>query len=182
MQRRHDPLASVGTATLVALNVALTPMFYYIPHAVLAAVIVVAVASLVDWRMPFRLVGFEQARCVRTGRHLCRRIFAGNRDRSSSRHGHVTGTVSLADQPAAHRRRWSVGNSESFRNVQRHEVTTYPTVLAIRVDESLYFANTKYLEDWLLDKVAEHRDVEHLLLVGSGINYVDATRWRHFVI
>ncbi|MDZ7615613.1 MAG: SulP family inorganic anion transporter, partial [Patescibacteria group bacterium] len=50
------PLASVGTAALVALTVAfLTPMFYHIPHAVLAAVIVVAVASLVDWRMPFRL-------------------------------------------------------------------------------------------------------------------------------
>ena len=40
-----------------------------------------------------------------------------------------------------------VSNRESFRNVQRCEVTTHPAVLAIRVDESLYFANTKYLED-----------------------------------
>jgi SulP family sulfate permease len=68
-----------------------------------------------------------------------------------------------------------VGKSETFRNVQRHEVTTHPAVLAIRVDESLYFANTKYLGDALLDEVAEHRAVEHLLLVGSGINYVDAS-------
>ena len=170
------PLASVGTATLVALTVAfLTPMFYYIPHAVLAAVIVVAVASLVDWRMPFRLwrsnkpdafalvvtfvavfaLGIEIGVLVGMGTSLGLFLW-----RTSRPHIAVVGRV---------------GNSESFRNVQRHEVTTHPAVLAIRVDESLYFANTKYLEDWLLDKVAEHRAVEHLLLVGSGINYVDAS-------
>lgn len=170
------PLASVGTATLVALTVAfLTPMFYYIPHAVLAAVIVVAVASLVDWRMPFRLwrsnkadafalvvtfvavfaLGIEIGVLVGMGTSLGLFLW-----RTSRPHIAVVGRV---------------GNSESFRNVQRHEVTTHPAVLAIRVDESLYFANTKYLEDALLDKVAEHRAVEHLLLVGSGINYVDAS-------
>jgi sulfate permease, SulP family len=170
------PLASVGTATLVALTVAfLTPMFYYIPHAVLAAVIVVAVASLVDWRMPFRLwrsnkadafalvvtfvavfaLGIEIGVLVGMGTSLALFLW-----RTSRPHIAVVGRV---------------GNSESFRNVQRHEVTTHPAVLAIRVDESLYFANTKYLEDALLDKVAEHPAVEHLLLVGSGINYVDAS-------
>jgi SulP family sulfate permease len=169
------PLASVGTATLVALTVAfLTPMFYYIPYAVLAAVIVVAVASLVDWRMPFRLwrsnkadafalvvtfvavfaLGIEIGVLVGMGTSLGLFLW-----RTSRPHIAVVGRV---------------GNSESFRNVQRHEVTTHPTVLAIRVDESLYFANTKYLEDALLAKVAEYRAVEHLLLVGSGINYVDA--------
>ena len=176
------PLASVGTATLVALTVAfLTPMFYYIPHAVLAAVIVVAVASLVDWRMPFRLwrsnkadafalvvtfvavfaLGIEIGVLVGMGTSLGLFLW-----RTSRPHIAVVGRV---------------GNSESFRNVQRHEVTTHPAVLAIRVDESLYFANTKYLTDALLDQVAEHRAVEHLLLVGSGINYVTPVRWRRFV-
>jgi len=169
-------LASVGTAALVALTVAfLTPLFYYIPHAVLAAVFVVAVASLVDWRTPFRLwrsnkpdafalvvtfvavfaLGIESGILVGIGTSLGLFLW-----RTSRPHIAVVGRV---------------GNSESFRNVQRHEVTTHPAVLAIRVDESLYFANTKYLEDSLLDKVAEHRAVEHLLLIGSGINYVDAS-------
>ncbi len=170
------PLASVGTATLVALTVAfLTPMFYYIPHAVLAAVIVVAVASLVDWKMPFRLwrsnkadafallvtfvavfaMGIEIGVLVGMGTSLGLFLW-----RTSRPHIAVVGRL---------------GNSESFRNVRRHEVTTHPEVLAIRVDESLYFANTKYLQDALLEKVAEHRALKHLLLVGSGINYIDAS-------
>lgn len=170
------PLASVVTAALVALAVTfLTPMFYYIPHAVLAAVIVVAVASLVDWHMPLRLwrsnkadafalvvtfvavfaLGIEIGVLAGMGTSLGLFLW-----RTSRPHIAVVGRV---------------GNSESFRNVKRHEVTTHPTVLAIRVDESLYFANTKYLQDALLDKVAEHSAVKHLLLVGSGINYVDAS-------
>ncbi len=170
------PLASVGTAALVALTVTfLTPMFHHIPHAVLAAVIIVAVASLVDWQMPLRLwrsnkadafalvvtfvavfaLGIEIGVLVGIGTSLGLFLW-----RTSRPHIAVVGRV---------------GTSESFRNVQRHEVTTHPAVLAIRVDESLYFANTKYLQDALLAKVAEHRDVKHLLLVGSGINYVDAS-------
>lgn len=170
------PLASVVTATLVALAVTfLTPLFYYIPHAVLAAVIVVAVASLVDWRMPFRLwrsskadafalvvtfgavfaLGIEIGVLVGMGASLGLFLW-----RTSRPHIVVVGRV---------------GNSDDFRNEQRDDVTTHPAVLAIRVDESLYFANIKYLEDALLGKVAEHRAVEHLLLVGSGINYVDAS-------
>jgi len=170
------PLASVGTATLVALTVTfLTPMFHHIPHAVLAAVIVVAVASLVDWQLPIRLwrsnkadafalvitfvavftLGIEIGVLVGIGTSLGLFLW-----RTSRPHIAVVGRV---------------GTSESFRNVQRHEVTTHPAVLAIRVDESLYFANTRYLEDTLLAKVAEHRAVKHLLLVCSGINYVDAS-------
>ena len=153
----------------------LTPMFYYIPHAVLAAVIVVAVASLVDWKMPFRLwrsnkadafallvtfvavfaMGIEIGVLVGMGTSLGLFLW-----RTSRPHIAVVGRL---------------GNSESFRNVRRHEVTTHPEVLAIRVDESLYFANTKYLQDALLEKVAEHRALKHLLLVGSGINYIDAS-------
>jgi SulP family sulfate permease len=40
-----------------------------------------------------------------------------------------------------------VDGTEHFRNVLRHKVTTHPAVLTLRVDESLYFANARYLED-----------------------------------
>ena len=170
------PLASVATATLVALTVTfLTPLFYSIPYAVLAAVIIVAVASLVDWRMPMRLwrsnkadalalvvtfvavcaLGIEIGVLVGIGTSLGLFLW-----RTSRPHIVVVGRV---------------GTSESFRNVLRYEVTTHPAVLAIRVDESLYFANTRYLADALLARVAEHHAVQHLLLVGSGINYIDAS-------
>jgi sulfate permease, SulP family len=68
-----------------------------------------------------------------------------------------------------------VEESEHFRNVSRFRVTTYPQILAVRVDESLYFANTRHLEDTLLRMIADHPDVKHLVLIGSGINYIDAS-------
>jgi SulP family sulfate permease len=68
-----------------------------------------------------------------------------------------------------------VGDTEHFRNVLRHRVTTCPKVLAIRVDESLYFANAKYLETTLLRAVADRPEVEYLVLICSGTNFVDAS-------
>ena len=41
-----------------------------------------------------------------------------------------------------------VPGTEHFRNVERHQVETDPSILTIRVDESLYFANARYLEDY----------------------------------
>jgi hypothetical protein len=43
------------------------------------------------------------------------------------------------------------------------------------VDESLYFANTRYLEDTLLRIVAGRPEVKHLVLIGSAINFIDAS-------
>jgi SulP family sulfate permease len=68
-----------------------------------------------------------------------------------------------------------VGNTEHFRNVLRHKVQTHPEVLAIRVDESLYFANTAFLEDEVLARVADHPEIKHLLLIMSAVNFIDAS-------
>lgn len=68
-----------------------------------------------------------------------------------------------------------LGNSETYRNVLRHQVKTCPHVLTIRVDESLYFANTKYLEDTVLQMVADRPEVKHLVLIGAAINFIDSS-------
>src|SRR5690606_13793037 len=67
------------------------------------------------------------------------------------------------------------GDAEHFRNVERHAVTTYPRVLAIRVDESLYFANTQALEELILNAVAERPDVRHVVLICSAVNFIDTS-------
>jgi SulP family sulfate permease len=54
-------------------------------------------------------------------------------------------------------------------------VTTCPHIVAVRVDESLYFVNTKYLENYLLNLVTKQQEVEYLLLVCSGINLIDGS-------
>ena len=172
----NTQLASGVTAVLIALTVALiTPLFYFVPHAVLAAVIVVAVASLVDWKMLLRLwrsnkvdaislvltffgvlvLGIETGVLVGIAASIGLFLW-----RTSRPHIAVLGRV---------------GASEHFRNVHRHEVGTDPKLLLVRVDESLYFANTKHLEDTLLNLLAEHPKIRNLVLVCSGVNHVDAS-------
>lgn len=65
------------------------------------------------------------------------------------------------------------GCSDHFRNVQRHHVTTCPEVLMIRIDENLYFANSRYLEDFVLQKTRSNPAIRHVILIGSAINHID---------
>ena len=59
--------------------------------------------------------------------------------------------------------------TEHFRNVLRHEVITSERVLTVRVDESLYFANTRYLEDRIYEA----------LIVGVKVRCEGVERGRH---
>jgi SulP family sulfate permease len=68
-----------------------------------------------------------------------------------------------------------VPGTEHFRNVLRHEVHTTPRVLSLRVDESLYFANARTLEDSVNDAVASHPGLEHVVLQCSAVNAIDAS-------
>ncbi len=169
-------LASIVTALLIALTVIfLTPLFYFLPKAVLAAIILVAVANLFDfktvkhtWRyskadfaslvvtfVAVLAIGVEKG--ILAGVATAILLFLW---RTSRPHIAVVGRV---------------GDSEHFRNVLRHEVQTCPHVLAIRVDQSLYFANTQYLETAILQMVADNPRVKHLVLIFSAVNFVDAS-------
>lgn len=169
-------LASLVTAASIGVIVLwFTPLFYYLPQAVLAATVIVAVLSLFKpgearhiWRMnrtdaltwgvtfaAVLLLGIEAG--ILAGVALSLLLFLW---RTSRPHIAVVGRV---------------GQTEHFRNILRHQVQTWPHVVAVRVDESLYFANTRYLEDALLHIVAERPDVRHLVLIGSAINFIDAS-------
>ncbi len=68
-----------------------------------------------------------------------------------------------------------LANSEHFRSIKRHQVETLPEVLALRVDESIYFANAAQIEDKLLKRAQRSKGTRHLLLVCSSVNMIDAT-------
>ncbi|WP_052050775.1 SulP family inorganic anion transporter [Leptolyngbya sp. KIOST-1] len=169
-------LASIITAGLVALVVVLfTPLFYNLPQAALAAVILVAVINLLDFRSVghlWRVSRSDAASLAITfGAVLTLGIEAGI----------VVGFVASVafylwrtSQPHI-AEVGRVGDSEHFRNVKRHPVHTCPGVLAIRIDESLYFANSKYLEDYLMQAVAEHPTANALVLICSAINHIDGS-------
>ncbi|MEZ5765583.1 MAG: sodium-independent anion transporter [Xanthobacteraceae bacterium] len=66
-----------------------------------------------------------------------------------------------------------VPGTQHFRNIHRHSVLTYPTLLTIRIDESLYFANARFLEDYIADRVATDRPIRNVVLMCSAINEID---------
>jgi SulP family sulfate permease len=66
-----------------------------------------------------------------------------------------------------------VPGTEHYRNVLRHDVLIDPDILTIRVDESLYFANTRFLEDRIYDEVAKQPELKHVVLMCSAVNTID---------
>lgn len=171
-----SPVASLVTATLVLVTLlAFASLFFFLPKAVLSAVIVMSASQLVDLagiRKIFRfnpidavtfsftfvavlVMGVEIGILIGIGISFVLLIRA-----SSKPHIAVVG-------------RW--GDTEHFRNVLRHEVQTSPRVLAVRVDESIYFVNTRFIETFLLNKVAESLEIEHVLLICTATNFIDAS-------
>lgn len=172
----QTPAAGLFTAMGLAFAALyLTPALYYLPQATLAATIMVAVLSLVDvqifkrtWRFArsdfwallatFMLtLGYGVETGLIAGVSLSLALFLY---RSSRPHIAIVGLID---------------GTEHFRNVERHAVQTSQTVLGIRVDESLYFANSRYLEDFINQAVAEHPQLKHVILQCSAVNSIDAS-------
>lgn len=68
-----------------------------------------------------------------------------------------------------------VPGTEHFRNVERHHVELCPDVVTLRIDESLYFANARYLEQKVLEIVADKPTLKHLVLMCSAVNSLDGS-------
>ncbi|HEY9809700.1 MAG TPA: solute carrier family 26 protein [Halomicronema sp.] len=169
-------LAAIFTAVILALAVMfLTPLFYFLPQTSLAAIILVAVGNLLDFKTLKNLWNYDKADAIAWLGAFVAVLF------TSVEKGIILGAViSLV----LHLWRTSkphiaivgrVGETEHFRNVLRHSVKTSPHVLAVRVDESLYFVNTKYLEGFLIKAVRNQPEVKHLVLVCSAVNLIDGS-------
>ncbi|MFH1803317.1 MAG: sulfate permease [Pseudomonadota bacterium] len=160
----------IGVATLY-----LTPYLYFLPQATLAATIIVAVLSLVDVGVIKRTWAYSRSDFSALLTTIVITLIFGVEP------GVISGVVlSLA----LHLHRTSrphiavVGllpGSEHFRNVLRHPVATGKRVLSIRLDESLYFANCRFLEDRIYALVAQNREVRDVVLMCPAVNEIDAS-------
>lgn len=170
------PAAGAFTAIGIALaTLFLTPLLTYLPQATLAATIIVAVLSLVDFGAIKRTFAYSKSDFTAMAATILITLFFGVEP------GVVAGvTLSIA----LHLYRSSrphmaivgvVPGSEHFRNVDRHKVVTGDRVLALRVDESLFFANSRYLEDRIYALVADRPDIEHVVLMCPAVNEIDAS-------
>lgn len=169
-------LASVIAAICVGLVVTFfTPLFYYLPQAALAAIIMMAVANLVDPKSIFHFRRYSKGEPIPFVVTFLGAFFFGIEV------GILGGIVFSAlvhlyrtIQPPIIRleRIW---DTEEYRDAVRYDTQHIPAILIMRVDESLYFANAQYLERFLRDAVAQRPEVEYLILVCNAINTVDAS-------
>jgi SulP family sulfate permease len=172
----QTPAAGVYTAIGITLaSLFLTPALYYLPQATLAATIIVAVLSLVDLAILKRTWAYSRTDFLAVLATLLLTLAQGVE---------VGLMVGVAVSLALFLYRTSrphmaevglVPGTEHFRNVLRHQVVTSASVVSLRVDESLYFANARALEDWVNDVVAEHPQARHIVLQCSAVNDIDAS-------
>ncbi|MEI8305258.1 MAG: sulfate permease [Burkholderiales bacterium] len=172
----QTPAAGVFTAVGILLaSLLLTPALHYLPQATLAATIVVAVLSLVDFSLLRKTWSYSRADFLAVLVTLLTTLGAGVEA------GLVAGVgVSLALYLYRTSRPHIaevglVPGTEHFRNRLRHPVALSPRLLGLRVDESLYFANCRVLEDRINDAVASRPELAHVVLLCSAINDIDAS-------
>ena len=167
---------AAGAYTAVGLGLAsllLTPLIFFLPKATLAATIIVAVLSLVDFSILKKTWVYSKADFIAVLATIILTLVLGveigvmagvvisifiHLYKSSRPHMAVVGQVP---------------GSEHFRNILRHKVITHDHILTVRVDESLYFANARYLEDAIYDMVARKPAVKHVILMCSAVNAID---------
>nr|WP_246394672.1 sulfate permease [Microbulbifer rhizosphaerae] len=167
-------MASVFTAIGIALaSMFLTPYLYYLPKATLAATIIVAVLSLVDFSILKKTWNFSRRDFAAALVTIVVTLFAGVEAGVACG---VAASITLFLYRTSRPHIAEVGlveGTEHFRNVKRHKVLTVPQILTIRVDESLLFSNAGYLEDRIYADLAGNAQVRHVILMCSAVNEVD---------
>lgn len=171
-------LASIISALLIVLTLLfLTPLFYSLPKAILASVIMVAVFGLIDFKEAKHLwkvdrsdfwmlavtfiatlsLGIEQGIGVGVVLSIAVHIY-----RSMQPHVAVLGKIPGTDQ---------------FRNVNRFvNATETPDTLTVRFDGQLYFANLAYFQRQLTELVeARIPGLQRIIINAEGISYIDSS-------
>lgn len=172
-------MAGVVSALLVGLILLfLTPVFKYLPNAVLAAIILVAVYRLIDVRYPIGLYKNRKDEFVllmvtfliTLGVGIVEGIVLGVLFslgllvyRTSKPHIAVLGRIK---------------GTEYFKNINRfsEDIEVFDEILILRFDSQLYFANKDYFKKALY-KYMEQKGgkLKYVILNAESIDYIDST-------
>jgi SulP family sulfate permease len=168
--------AAAGAFTAFGLAIAallLTPLIHFLPTATLAATIIVAVLSLVDFSILRRSWGYSKPDFVAVAATILVTLGMGVEA------GISAGVVASVGLHLFHTSRPHVAEvglvpgTQHFRNFRRHAVLTDPRLLSLRIDESLYFANARFLEDTIHDRLAVQGEIRDVVLMCSAVNEID---------
>jgi sulfate permease, SulP family len=167
---------AAGAFTAIGLGLAalvLTPLLHFLPQATLAATIIVAVLGLVDLTILRKTWDYSRRDFAAVAVTILATLVFGVEVGVSTG---VALSVILHLMNTAQPHVAEVGlvpGTEHFRNILRHQVETQPTLLTLRIDESLYFANARFLEGMILDRVAQSPALRDVVLMCSAVNAID---------
>jgi len=170
----ETPAAGAFTALGLAIAaLALTPLVFFLPKATLAATIIVAVLSLVDLSILRKTWDYSRADFAAVVTTIVLTLGAGVEvgvasgvALSIALHLHKTSRPHVAEVGL-------VPGTQHFRNINRHKVVTDPHLLTLRIDESLYFVNARFLESLLQNRVVAGSPLRNVVLMMSSVNEVD---------
>lgn len=174
----NTQLAALISAALIVLTLLfLTPVFYYLPQAVLASIIMVAVLGLIDWREARRLWSLDRKDFWMLAATFLATLFLGIQ---------LGIGIGVALSLAVHIYRGMrphlailgrIPGTEVFRNVDRFaEVESTPGILILRFDGPLFFANIGYFREQLAATIDRQAiPVSTIVLNAEGISSMDTT-------
>ena len=168
------PAAGFYAALLmIVVALLLLPYLAWLPMATLSALIITAVWSLVDISIVRKAWRYSRADFIAVVATLALTLLVGVEAGVAAG---ILVSVVIHFYKSARPHVAIVGavpGTEHYRNMRRHNVMTYDHILSLRVDRSLYFVNTRYLEDVIYREVAERPDLKHVILVCSSVNEID---------
>jgi MFS superfamily sulfate permease-like transporter/ActR/RegA family two-component response regulator len=170
-------LSSVVTsAVVIVVLLLLTPLLYHLPQSVLAAVIMMAVLGLINlkgivhaWRVQ------KSDGIISVVTFVATLYFAPHLDR-----GILLGVVLSVGvflyrkmKPAiSELSLWRDGHLRSARHFKLRQCRH---IAVVRFEGPLFFANTSYLEDEILERVRSMPELKFILFESHGINEIDAS-------
>jgi SulP family sulfate permease len=165
-----------SSAVVVIVLLLLTPLLYHLPQAVLATIIMAAVIGLVNVK------GFVHAWKVRRSDGIISiitfaltLIFAPHLEWGILVGVLLSVILYLMRVMKPEIALLSRHPDGTWRNSRRFHLKKCKYIAVIRYSGSIFFANTNYLEEKMLDMIQNMPELKHVILVGNGINELDAS-------
>ncbi len=173
------PMAAIIASVVIGFTLLfLTPVFYYLPKSIIAAIIIVAVYGLLDFKVPKQILKYSKRELIILNSTLIITAVVGIKEgifigvilsismliyRSTKPHIAILGKVS---------------GTHFYRNIERFEglLEVHEAILIIRFDAQLYFANVQYFKDKLDEYVTEKgANLKLIIIDGESINSIDSS-------
>ncbi len=169
-------LASLVTAFFLGVTLLwFSEWFFALPTAVLSAIVIVSAAQLIDIPRIRELVSYSGSDAVTfTGTFLMVIVLGVEIGLLFGVSLSVVFLLRRNSRPHI----VEVGRlsgTEHFRNRERFEVEISSNLMLLRVDESLIFANARYVESFVYDQLVGRKEVTNLVLICTATNFIDVT-------